>query len=87
MGARPFLEKALSGVLPILHRLSEAGYNEFMSKRRIRLILALVVLVISLALLIWGLWPLAHLTRILPLPPGDLQLPTPDSFWLGMLPI
>jgi uncharacterized membrane protein len=46
-----------------------------MSKRRIRLILAIIVLVISLTLLIWGLWPLAHLTSVLSFPAGSLQVP------------
>ena len=48
-----------------------------MPKRKIRLILALVVVVISLALLIWGLWPLVHVSRIQSIIPGVLQLPTP----------
>ncbi len=48
-----------------------------MAKRRIRLILALLALVISLALLIWGFWPLVHVIRIQSIPPGALGLPTP----------
>jgi len=46
-----------------------------MSKRRIRLIFAIFVLVISLTLLIWGFWPLAQLTSVLSFPAGSLQVP------------
>jgi hypothetical protein len=51
------------------------GYNEMVTKRKIRGILAIVVFVISLALLLWGLWPLERLTRILSLPAGSLVIP------------
>jgi len=51
-----------------------------MSLRRIRLILALVVLAVSLALLIWGFWPLIRESQVLPIPPSELQLPTPTVF-------
>ncbi|KAF0106131.1 MAG: hypothetical protein FD146_2785 [Anaerolineaceae bacterium] len=51
------------------------GYNEFMAKRRIRLILAILVLTVSLTLLVWGLWPFAHVTRILSFPAGSLLVP------------
>jgi len=51
-----------------------------MSTRKIRLILALVVLAASLALLIWGFWPLLRESQILPIPPNELQLPTPIGF-------
>jgi uncharacterized membrane protein len=54
--------------------------------KRIRLIFALVVLVISLALLVWAFWPFGHLKDILTIPPGKLQLPTPGGFLPGFLP-
>jgi hypothetical protein len=46
-----------------------------MSNRIIRLILAILVLVISLTLLIWGFWPPTHLTSVLSFPSGSLQVP------------
>jgi len=51
-----------------------------MSTRKIRLILALIVLAASLALLIWGFWPLLRESQVLPIPPNELQLPTPAGF-------
>ena len=57
-------------------------YNRDMA-RRIRLFLAILILTISLALLLWGLWPTLVETRILPVDPGQMQLPTPVSFYLG----
>jgi hypothetical protein len=48
--------------------------------RRIRIIVGLILLVISLALLIWGLMPSRRETRTQPISPTELQLPTPSSF-------
>lgn len=43
-----------------------------------------MLLLLSLALLIWGLWPFAELTRSTIIPAGDIQLPTPESFiWMA----
>ncbi len=56
-------------------------YNCGMAMRRIRRILGIVILLISLALLIWGFWPLAQASRIIPVPPSEMQLPTPQSLW------
>jgi len=56
-----------------------------MPKRKGRLILALIILVTSIVLLLWGFWPLVHLTRVLPVPPDTLQLPTPGGFLPGPL--
>jgi hypothetical protein len=48
-----------------------------------RRILGLLILLISLAILIWGVWPYADQTRSVPIQPGDMQLPTPESLlWL-----
>ena len=60
-------------------------YNYSMAKRKIRLILALVVLAASLALLIWGFWPLLREIQVLPIPPNKLQLPTPTGFLFACL--
>ncbi|MBN1450129.1 MAG: hypothetical protein JW963_03865 [Anaerolineales bacterium] len=51
--------------------------------RKIRLVLAILILTLSLALLVWGLWPNLVETRILPVDPGQMQLPTPVSFYIG----
>jgi len=54
-----------------------------MSTRNWRRVLGLIVLLISLALLVWGFWPYADQTRVMPIRPSDLQLPTPESYlWL-----
>jgi hypothetical protein len=53
--------------------------------RKIRLLLAILILVISLALLVWGLWPNLVETRILPVGPSQMQLPTPVSFYLPFI--
>jgi uncharacterized membrane protein len=46
-----------------------------MAKRRIQLIVALFVLMISLALLLWGLWPFLRVVKTLVFPAGSLQVP------------
>ena len=53
--------------------------------RKLRLLLAILILTISLALLIWGLWPNLMETRIVPVDPGQMQLPTPVSFYIGAI--
>jgi len=53
--------------------------------RKIRLTLAILILVASLALLVWGLWPNSEDTRIVPVEPGQMQLPTPVSFFIDGL--
>lgn len=47
--------------------------------RRLRILLGIVTLAVSIALLIWGFKPLERETRIQPIPPAELQLPTPIS--------
>lgn len=46
----------------------------------VRRILGLLILLVSLILLIWGLWPFQTISQSIPLQPVDLQLPMPDSF-------
>jgi hypothetical protein len=58
-----------------------------MAIRKIRLILALIVLAFSLALLIWGFWPILRESQVLPIPPNELQLPTPMGFLFTCLKI
>jgi len=47
--------------------------------KRVRIILGIAIIIISGALLIWGLWPARHEIRTQPIPPSELQLPTPTS--------
>jgi hypothetical protein len=47
--------------------------------RRARILLGLLILAVSLSLLVWGFWPARRETRIQPIPPAELQLPTPTS--------
>jgi hypothetical protein len=49
--------------------------------RRARILLGLLILAISISLLIWGFLPARRETRIQPISPSDLRLPTPVSFF------
>jgi hypothetical protein len=55
-----------------------------MTLTRTRRILGVLLLLISLALLCWGLWPLARLSQSVPLRPTEMQLPPPGSFFPGL---
>ena len=48
--------------------------------RKLRLVLAILVLTISITLLVWSFWPSRHETRIQEISPQQMQLPTPSSF-------
>ena len=48
--------------------------------RRVRVLLGVIIFVISISLLIWGLVPMRHETRIQNISPSEMQLPTPASF-------
>ncbi|HXQ33817.1 MAG TPA: hypothetical protein VN843_07390 [Anaerolineales bacterium] len=48
--------------------------------RRIRILLGIIILTISIALLIWGYAPTLYETRVQPISPSELQLPTPEAF-------
>jgi len=48
--------------------------------RRIRIVLGIIILVISISLLVWGFMPVRRETRIEPIPHEQLELPTPTSF-------
>jgi len=48
--------------------------------RRVRVLLGVLILAISLSLLIWGFLPARRETRIQTIPPSELQLPTPETF-------
>jgi hypothetical protein len=51
-----------------------------MAFTRFRRLIGLLILLISLALLCWGLWPFGKLNQTIPLSPSDMQLPPPGSF-------
>jgi hypothetical protein len=53
-------------------------YNKNMSKKT-RLVFAVLILLISLSMLVWASLPAFVERRVLPIPPGDLQLPTPSA--------
>ena len=48
--------------------------------RRIRIVVGIAILIVSIALLVWGLLPARREVRTQPIPPAELQLPTPVSF-------
>ena len=58
---------------------SQKMYNTAMSFARFRRLIGILILLVSLALLCWGLWPLGHLSQTVPLRPTEMQLPTPGS--------
>lgn len=47
--------------------------------RRVRILLGIVILTLSIALLVWGFKPLEREIRTQPIAPSELQLPTPES--------
>lgn len=53
--------------------------------RRVRVLLGIIILVISISLLIWGLAPARRETRIQNISPSEMQLPTPSSLILDEL--
>jgi hypothetical protein len=65
----------------------EGRYNYDMSKMKVRLILTLIVLGVSLILLIWGFWPAVRRSSVLPLPPDSLRISTPigavPNLWMS----
>lgn len=50
--------------------------------RRIRVIIGIAILIVSIGLLAWGLLPPRREVRTQPISPTELQLPTPISFQL-----
>jgi hypothetical protein len=54
--------------------------------RRVRIVLGITILILSVALLVWGFLPARRETRRQPISPIDLQLPTPASFDTQMNP-
>jgi hypothetical protein len=52
--------------------------------RRIRILLGVLILAISISLLIWGFAPARRETRIQNISPSEMELPTPSSFHFEM---
>ncbi|HEX8992221.1 MAG TPA: hypothetical protein VF784_11140 [Anaerolineales bacterium] len=48
--------------------------------RKLRLAVAVIVILLSLALLVWGLWPSVYQRHSIVVPPAEMSLPTPSSF-------
>jgi len=55
--------------------------------KRIRVILGVLILAVSIALLIWAYRPLGRETLINPISPSDLQLPTPITLHIDPVPV
>ncbi len=51
-------------------------------RRGVRIILGMLILIISCALLVWGLLPVRREIRTQPISPTEFQLPTPSSFFI-----
>ena len=47
--------------------------------RKIRILLGVIILAISISLLMWGYAPSWYETRVQPISPSELQLPTPEA--------
>jgi len=53
--------------------------------RQIRIILGIIIVILSIALLAWGFLPARREIRTQPIPPAELQLPTPVSLYMQTL--
>lgn len=62
-----------------------SGYNNGMVSLRIRRVVGIIILLISLALLLWGFWPLGDAARSVPVLPTHMQLPEPAGWWVESL--
>ncbi len=51
--------------------------------RKVRLILSVIILTISIALLLWGYLPNPRETRIQNISPEEMQLPNPSSLQIA----
>ena len=53
--------------------------------KRIRVILGIIIVIVSLALLVWGFLPARREIWTQPISPTELQLPTPASLYIQPL--
>jgi len=51
--------------------------------KKIRIILGIIIVILSIALLAWGFLPGRREIRTQPISPSELQLPTPASFYIS----
>jgi hypothetical protein len=58
-----------------------ARNDEINTMKKIRLILTIVILSVSIALLLWAYLPSRTETVIQDISPQEMQLPTPSSFY------
>lgn len=61
---------------------SEARRAAAVRAKSVRIILGMIILILSCALLIWGFLPARREVQTHPISPGELQLPTPSSFFI-----
>jgi hypothetical protein len=45
--------------------------------KKIRLVIAILILMVSLTMLVWGYWPAAREARTQPISSSEMQLPVP----------
>ena len=55
--------------------------------RRIRIVIGVILLLISVSLLIWSLAPMRREIRTQPIAPAELQLLAPSSLHLQLTPV
>jgi hypothetical protein len=53
--------------------------------KRFRLVFAVILLVASLTLLVWGYWPVEREVRSRPVSPSEMRLPTPEAFHFELI--
>jgi hypothetical protein len=61
------------------------GYNYRMKFRKYRRFLALIILLLSISILLWSLWPLDDAVQSIIISPEDMQMPTPEGFFPGII--
>lgn len=54
--------------------------------RKVRLVFAILILIVSISFLLWGFLPNSRETRIQTIRPTEMQLPTPSSLHLDLEP-
>ena len=52
--------------------------------RKLRFVIAILILTISISLLIWGFAPARRETRIQNISPSEMQLPTPTTLLIQL---
>jgi hypothetical protein len=55
--------------------------------KRVRIIVGMIILILSIVLLVWGFLPARHEIRSQPISPTELQLPTPISLLSQPIPV